>query len=166
MSKRFLLICLFTLSIAGLKAQTYCYHLYKHYDNMDNAGPRDSYQYFTFEGNWLYPSEYPSPYTSINGQVVCQSFLYNSKITNEDGDLYYGYCDPKDLDFYYGDILTSTSMSHTFYYFVSKDKMYISYFRSFGNGTNVTEDCYERCDNKNCLRGNETNTRVQRRRRR
>lgn len=148
MSKKLTLIFLFMLGIMGLKAQTtYCYHLYKHYDNMGNAEPRDSYQYITFKDNWLYPSEYALPYVNIDGQIVCQAFLYSRKKVN--GDLYYGYFDPKDGDFYSGDILGSTAMYNTFYYLVSEDKSRISYRRSFSNN-NVTEDCYELCPDKNC----------------
>lgn len=162
MSKKLTFICLFMLSIIGLNAQTYCYHLYKHYDNMGNAESRDSYRFITFDSNWLYPSEYASPYTSINNQVVCQSFKYSPKITNEDGDLYFGYYDPKDDGY-----LTSASsvMFYRFYYLVSKDKRSISYFRNLGNG-NITEDCYERCDDMNCKQNDVTNTPPQRRRRR
>lgn len=58
MAKRLTLICLFLLCIAGVKAQTYCYHCYKYYDFQDI--PYDwsgSYRYYTFRGDLFFQSE-------------------------------------------------------------------------------------------------------------
>ena len=73
MIKRLSIICLLMLSMAGVKAQTYCYHCYKYYDFQDI--PYDysgSYRYYTFRGNLLFESE-------KDGSIKLNSYGYGSK---------------------------------------------------------------------------------------
>lgn len=59
MAKKLTLICLFLFCIAGVKAQTYCYHAYRYYDfqNIPHNLPNGSYRYYTFQDNLMYQSE-------------------------------------------------------------------------------------------------------------
>lgn len=136
------MICLFLLIIIGVKAQTYCYHFYKYINANGEAISRDYYMYITFQDNWLYPSQNANPYVSINGKVEYMAFLYTGRKT-VNGDLYYGYYDPKEFDIILGDI--NLPRYNSFYYLVSEDRKLINVVVK-----GVSTSCYELCPEKNC----------------
>lgn len=70
MTKRLALIYLFLLCIAGMKAQTYCYHGYKKYDKNDIPQAFNNYIYITFKGDLLYSSEKDGSYRVSHGVAL------------------------------------------------------------------------------------------------
>lgn len=153
MVKRLTLVCLLLLAVAGVKAQTSCYHCYKKYDN-DTGQTQDFYHYFTFQGNYLYPSEFATPFVNINGIDVSQMYLYNGE-KDKDGNLYYGYTLPQSNP-WSNDIFAPNMMYSMSGYLVSPDKRTINFITTnYNNGTIVY--CYELCPDKNCKKGTGSN---------
>ena len=147
------LTCLFLLAIVGVKAQTFCYHCYRKYDN-DTRQTQDFYHYFTFQGNYLYPSEFATPYVNINGVDVSQMYLYNGE-KDKDGNLYYGYTLPQSNP-WSNDIFAPNMMYSMSGYLVSPDKSIINYVtRNYNNSIIVY--CYEQCPDRNCKKSTGSN---------
>jgi len=151
MNKRLALFLLFLVSMTGLKAQTYCFHYYKHIDNLGVPEPRDSYEYITIKGDLLYVSEKDGSYKiGINGERDRTVYKYlGEKI---EGCLYYGMYDPQlmsaDDPFEFGRSL-GKNLYNMFYYLVPADKSIINKGTHFDNGDTFI-DCYELCPDKNC----------------
>lgn len=60
MTKRLTLICFLLFCFTGIKAQTYCYQLYKYYDFQDipyDVTDKGYYNYYTFKDDLLFRSE-------------------------------------------------------------------------------------------------------------
>ena len=153
MAKRLTWICLFLLCIAGVKAQTYCYHCYKSYEN-DARQSEDFYHYITFQGNCLYTSEFATPTVNINGMDVSQMYRYQGG-KDKDGNMYYGYALPQ-YDPLSNDIFASNMMYSMSGYLVSPDKRTINFITTnYNNGTIVF--CYELCPDKNCKKDTGSN---------
>lgn len=149
MIKRITLVCLFMFSVIGLKSQTHCFHHMGHFDQMNNFQSRDWYQYYTFQGDWLYPSEFASPYVDFYGQIVCQAYVYSGE-KNKDGEKVYRYCDPKNLDPVIGDPTLNYFMGQGDYYVVSADTNKILHVTNYGE---QQVDYYEKCPDRNCKKG-------------
>lgn len=156
MIKRLSIICLLMFSMAGVKAQTYCYHCYKKYDKFEVPEPKDSYLYITFKGDLLYVSEKDGGYaiSEFDGKRYENLYKYTGK--KVDGAYMYASWSKlnsrpfagKDYDYNYRN-----------YYLVSFDKNEINYVFSGIIGGYKTDIepytlCYKRCPNEDCEQPN------------
>lgn len=156
MAKKIIFICLLLLTITGVKAQTYCYHCYKKYDN-DIPESQDYYHYFTFQGNYLYPSEFATPYVNIYGENISQTYFYNGK--KVDGAKYYGYIIPQSNPLS-NDIFAPNMMYNMSYYLVSSDMNIINYVTTNYSNNGIVVYCYEKCPDKNCKKSTGPNNQI------
>ncbi|MBQ6305577.1 MAG: hypothetical protein IJK78_03330 [Bacteroidales bacterium] len=154
MKKRLTLICLLFFGIAGVKAQTYCYHCYKMYDEFDVPKTENSYGYVTFKGDYLYPSEKDGSYQISAFDRKPSKNLYKCK-TIVNGALLYAKWD--DTHNEYAENVTFYIFPDKYTYFlIATDKSEINYIHNgytSPNG-NLTKKpytfCYERCPNRDC----------------
>ncbi len=140
MAKKLTLFCVFLLCMAGLKAQTYCYHCYKKYDKFDVPEPQDKYVYITFKGDLIYFSEkdgsYPKDYKGKPIDVLYKFYGYS-----DDAAVYHLWLRGWNKEYYYHDAN---------YLLVSKDKTLINYHFK---GSELVEQhtlCYEKCPDGDC----------------
>ena len=86
MKKQIAIICLFMLSLSGIKAQqTICYHFYKYVDPVTNIShSMDRYFYFHFQGIYCY-------WTTEKDEEHEGIFLYHYESTTKDNCDYYVY---------------------------------------------------------------------------
>lgn len=156
--------CFLLLSMAGLKAQeTYCYHIYKHIDNMGVPESRKEYVYITFKGDLLWVSEKDGSY-KIGYDGKRDKTIYKYLGEKVDTCFYYGMFEPRlmnnesgikeadDFGKYLGN-----SLYRMFYFLVTEDKSLINKVTRFDNGDTFT-DCYELCPAQNCEKPIKPNT--------
>lgn len=157
MGKRLTLICLLLFAIAGVKAQvTYCYHIYKEYDKNDIPQSVNGYEYLTFKGNFLYPSEKDGSYeiSQYNGKPCKRLYKYKKRV---DGALLYAAWNDY-ANNYQDEIYNSSGLT---YYLVSEDKSEINYIHKGWvdvHGNTISDPftlCYERCPNRDCEKTND-----------
>lgn len=156
MVKRLTLICLLSIFAMAVKAQTtLCYHYYKSYDKFDVPCPRNSYQYFTFNGNYLYESEADGGYQiGYNGKRL--EFLYKYTGKDASGNLMYVHWGH---DYNYIGNWQKYALDYKNYILVSEDyhtiNMVFKGNTTFGGYTaDPWTKCYERCPNKDCDKTN------------
>ena len=149
MKKHLILTCLFLLAIAGVKAQTYCYHIYKKYDKNDIPQSVNGYQYLTFKGDFMYRSEKDGSYQIIEGTHVKNLYKFLKRI--EGGMIYAEWNDyannyQDEINKQYGVCFIGLT-----YYLVSEDRSEINYLYKRSN--EISEPftlCFERCPNEDC----------------
>lgn len=141
MTKRLVIACLLLLSVAGVKAQTYCYHCYKSVYKT-NSGyqycQEDSYRYFTFQGDFLFDYSHPDKPNSKDKTAWKYTGL------RHDGHLMYS-------KYYrnafgnYNDLVEYTNKDYYENYYVSDNRNLIRY-----NSGDDVYYYYERCSDRNC----------------
>ncbi len=160
MAKKLSLICFLLLCVAGLKAQTtYCYHRYKHYDKNDIPQTVDSYEYLTFYGDWLYPSEKDGGYRKsvYDGKPLKQLYRYKKKVN---GCLLYSSWNEK-ANNYDDEIINPVGGTHYSYYLVSVDKSEVNHIFKGWYGSDGKEYiapytiCLKLCPFEDCGKTNE-----------
>lgn len=154
MKKRFTLICLFMFCIAGVKAQTYCYHCYKEYDKFDVPKSKDYYTYITFKGDFVYFSKKDGSYTDgYDGKP--REMLYKFYGYSDDAMVYKWWC--HSLNPYYAAKAAKENRDPNPYVFsdthillVSKDKTKINHIFKGSNVVDTYTRCFERCPFDEC----------------
>lgn len=143
MFKRLTLICLLLLAVAGVKAQTYCYHCYQEYDKFDVPKPKDGYTYFTFKGDFIYFSKkdgsYQDGYDGKPKEMLYKFFGYSDAAL-----VYKWWC----RDFYMEKEKYTYSNAHIL--LVSKDKTKINYIFKGSKFVDACTTCFERCPYDEC----------------
>ena len=163
MNIRLALFLLFLFSLAGLKAQTYCFHYYKHIDNLGVPEPRDSYEYITINGDLLYVSEKDGSYKiGYDGKRDRTVYKYTGE--KVDNCFYYGMFESRLMNNHSGIKEADDFAKHLggslyrmFYFLVTEDKSLINKVDRFDNG-DIFTDCYELCPNQDCEKPTKPNT--------
>lgn len=155
MDKRLAIIILFLFSMTGLKAQTYCFHYYKHFDKMGVPEPRDGYEYITIKGDLLYVSEKDGSY-KIGNNGERDRTIYKYLGEKVDGCFYYGMYDSQLMEGF-DPLGLGQKLYRMFYYLVPADKSILNKVTRFDNGDTST-NCYEQCPDKNCEKPTKPNT--------
>lgn len=154
MKKQIAIICLFLFCIAGVKAQTYCYHFYKEYDQYDIPELHDSYLYITFKGDLIYYSKKDGSYLNdFEGKPF--ETLYKFYGYNDDVLVYKLW---QQVHYIAGKRLVDTGFKDLKILLVSKDKTIINEvykgaapeYRKYGKSVEPWTKCYERCPFDEC----------------
>lgn len=145
MAKRFTLICLFLIVVAGVKAQqTICYHFYKYIDPVTSIShTMDIYYYFHFQGFYCYITS--EKYDELKGNSLfrfekttadgCDSYIYGTQLSYRPRSSYngihytdHGYITEDGFMVTYSDIVTLQS------FIVSKDRSLINWHSDIYDG--------------------------------
>lgn len=149
MTKRITFVCLFVFAVAGLKAQTYCYHCYKQYDKFDVPEPKNFYEYYTFKDDLMFESEKDGGGRIIDGKRTSPGY-YKLKEIGDDGTLMYvSWTDLFTLD------RSKYQYDYGLYILVSPDRSELNKVANgyFLNKIKVSDPftaCYKRCPDGDC----------------
>lgn len=143
MTKRIVITCLLLLSVAGLKAQTYCYHCYKSCVETKSGykySLEDYYTTFTFKGDCLHTDNtYPLSAASRSNRLWKKSSMENGGVliySEYEKNIFGNW---KQIDY--------TNFDH--FYEVSGNRNTITYIKT-SNNSPFEAYYYERCPDRNC----------------